>query len=107
MIEKKHPNYSQRIRIVMIGALILAATIFSNMFGFIGDPLFSDTTSILLGGVIIFSAISYVFRMGSHVKCPQCQSMCEKYSDERNKSRKVVCTHCRVIWNLGVSYNID
>jgi uncharacterized C2H2 Zn-finger protein len=91
----------------MIGALISAGTIFLNIFGFIGDPLFSDTVGIMLGGVIIFSAISYVFWLGNHVKCPQCNAIFKKYSDEHNRSRKVVCPRCGVIWNLGISYNIE
>jgi hypothetical protein len=91
----------------MISALILAGIIFFNMFGFIGEQILSDTTAILLGSAIIFSAISYAFWLGNHVKCPQCGSMCNKHSDAHNKSRKVVCNKCRIIWNLGVSYNLD
>ena len=107
MVEKKHPNHSQRIATVMISALILAGTIFLNLFGFIGEPVFSGTIGIVLGGFVICSAILYVFWLGNHVKCPQCGLLCVKHSDELNKSRKVACTRCGVIWNLGVSYNMD
>jgi len=107
MVEKRHPHFSQRIRNVMTSALIFAGTIFLNRLGFIGEPVFSETTSILMGGAIIFSAILYVFRYGNHVKCPRCGSMCERRSDELNNSRKVVCKRCHVIWSLGLSYNIE
>jgi hypothetical protein len=61
MVEKKYPHFSQRIRSVMIGALIFAGTIFLNRLGLIGEPLFTGTTSVVLGGAVIFSAILYVF----------------------------------------------
>jgi hypothetical protein len=37
----------------MIGAIILAGAIFLNTFGIIGEPIFSNTTAIVLGGSII------------------------------------------------------
>lgn len=107
MIEKKHPYYSRRLGLVVIGAIILSGLILGNLAGVIGPQLIAKNAGIFITCVIVFSVLVYGFWIGSHVKCPECSTQCERYSDEHNKSRKVLCPKCEIVWNLGVSYNLD
>jgi hypothetical protein len=107
MIEKKHPYFNRKLSLLMLGALFFSGLIFCNTMGFIGPQLIPKNTGIIVGGAIIITAVVYGFWIGNHVKCPECSAKCERYSDELNKSRKVLCSKCQIIWDLGVSYNLD
>jgi hypothetical protein len=107
MIEKKHPYFSRKLSTVVIGAIIFSGLILCNIMGIIKPQLLPTNTGILLGGTIILSALVYGFWIGNHVKCPECSTKCEHYSDEINKSRKVICPKCQTVWNLETSYNTD
>lgn len=107
MIEKKHPTFHLRLTLIMVGTILISGFLFTNAMGFIGPRIISEDTGIILAGVFIFFALIYGLRAGNQVKCPDCRLKCKPYSDEANKSRKVVCSKCRIIWNIGVSYNLD
>ncbi|MBN1906116.1 MAG: hypothetical protein JW927_13575 [Deltaproteobacteria bacterium] len=107
MIEKKHPNFNRKMNYVIISGILLSGLFFSNILGFIKPQIIPMTVGILLGGIIIFSTIIYCIWISNHVACPKCSGKCKRYSDSPNKSRKVVCPKCRIIWDLGVSFNLD
>lgn len=91
----------------VISAIILSGLVLGNITGLIEPQLVSKNTGIFITCVLVFSVLMYGFWIGNHVKCPECGAQCERYSDGLNKSRKVLCQKCRIVWDLGISYNLD
>jgi len=107
MIQKKHPYFSRKLSLVFLGTIFASGLVFCNIMGLIGPQLVPTSAGIYIGGAIIVSALAYGFWIGNHVKCPECSTECVRYSDELNKSRKVICPKYQIIWYLGVFYNLD
>jgi hypothetical protein len=81
MIEKKHSYFNRRLNTVMIAGIILAGLIVCNILEIFRPQIIPTNTGIYLVGVIIFSVLIYGFWVGSHVKCPECSTLCKRYSD--------------------------
>lgn len=107
METKKYPSFHKNLFIKIVLAILVSGALFLNTYFFEGKNFLAGDLGIILMGIIIFSVIAYGFWASNHIKCPKCSSLCEKYSDELNKNRKVICKKCEIVWDLGVSYNTD
>jgi hypothetical protein len=107
MKEKKHPYFLRNLTIVFALCLIVSLMIILNSLGFLGPKMLTWNWALPVSGITIFVFIVYIIWSGNNVKCPICFKKCAIYSDEENKSRKLVCQKCQIIWNIGVTYNTD
>ncbi len=107
MIEKKHPTFYRRLTVLFVIVFSFTLVLFFNLAGYLGPKFLPEGLQIGMAFVNMFGFVIYGFWAGSHVKCPQCSSRCERYSDELNEGRKALCRHCSVIWDLGITFNSD
>jgi len=107
METRKHPTFHKNVFTKMAIAFLVSLSLFLNVYFFEGRNFLAGNIGILLMTFTMLGAVSYGFWAGNHVKCPVCYSLCDRYSDEENRSRKVICNKCKILWILGVSYNHD
>jgi hypothetical protein len=103
--QRVHPTFHRQLTLLFVPCFLVGGVLMVDGIGLFGRHFLPQTLSIILAATLIFGLVLYGFWAGNHVRCPNCGDRCQRHSDEPGKGRKVVCLRCKIIWDLGTSYN--